>query len=143
MESTNLGPNGSFIYCMEFLEENFEWLYEELKKFSDCYIIFDCPGQIELYTHNNATKNILAKLEKLNFKLTAINLIDSLVCRKPSSYISALLLSLSIMLQLGLPHVNVFSKIDLLPEYGELDLNLSFYTDVQDLSYLNQFWMKK
>jgi GPN-loop GTPase len=57
------------------------------------------------------------------------------------------------MLQLGLPHINVLSKIDLITQYGDLgelysrfggisvdasclDFNLDFYTEVQDLSYL-------
>ncbi len=35
-------------------------------------------------------------------------------------YISALLLSLSTMLHLELPHVNVLSKIDLIRQYGRL-----------------------
>jgi hypothetical protein len=35
-------------------------------------------------------------------------------------YISALLLSLSTMLHLELPHVNVLSKVDLVPQYGQL-----------------------
>lgn len=45
------------------------------------------------------------------------------------------------MLQLSLPHVNVLSKIDLLESYGkdELAFNLDFYTEVLDLSYLQQF----
>ncbi|KAG9032498.1 hypothetical protein FRB95_001405 [Tulasnella sp. JGI-2019a] len=40
------------------------------------------------------------------------------------------------MLQLGLPHVNVLSKLDLVSKYGDLDFNLDFYTEVQDLSHL-------
>lgn len=63
------------------------------------------------------------------------------------------------MLQLELPHINVLSKIDLIGNYGDLglwlrfslyhsillylssyhlytDFNLDFYTEVQDLSYL-------
>lgn len=40
------------------------------------------------------------------------------------------------MLQLELPHVNVLSKIDLITTYGDLPFNLDFYTEVQDLSYL-------
>jgi hypothetical protein len=38
----------------------------------------------------------------------------------PPRYISALLLSLNTMLHLELPHVNVLSKVDLLPAYGDL-----------------------
>ncbi|KAJ2588531.1 hypothetical protein IWW49_002943 [Coemansia sp. RSA 1797] len=40
------------------------------------------------------------------------------------------------MLMLELPHVNVLSKIDLLPQLGELDFNLEYYTAVMDLDYL-------
>ena len=31
MVNCNLGPNGALMYCMEFLEENTEWLVESLK----------------------------------------------------------------------------------------------------------------
>ena len=43
------------VACMEYLEENLDdWLGEELESFvDDDYIIFDCPGQIELYTNSN------------------------------------------------------------------------------------------
>lgn len=48
MQSGKLGPNGGLIYCMEFLEKNIDWLLEELRNFKDCYILFDCPGQVLL-----------------------------------------------------------------------------------------------
>jgi hypothetical protein len=47
-------------------------------------------------------------------------LIDSYYCSVPSTYISAVLLSLSTMLHLELPHINVLSKIDLVEKYGKL-----------------------
>lgn len=40
------------------------------------------------------------------------------------------------MLQLGLPHVNILSKADLVEQFGELDFNLDFFTEVLDLQYL-------
>ena len=40
------------------------------------------------------------------------------------------------MLHLETPHVNVLSKVDLMDKYGDLDFNLEYYADVQDLSYL-------
>jgi hypothetical protein len=40
------------------------------------------------------------------------------------------------MLHLELPHINVLSKVDLITKYGDLAFNLDFYTQVQDLSYL-------
>ena len=48
MQQFKLGPNGSMIYCMEFLEANIDWLIEKIKKHNlttGCkYFIFDLPG---------------------------------------------------------------------------------------------------
>lgn len=52
-------------------------------------------------------------------------------------FISTLLLSLSAMLHIGLPHLNVLSKMDLLRKFeSKLSFTLDYYTDVLDLSYL-------
>lgn len=53
-------------------------------------------------------------------QLTAVQLIDAHLCCDPGNYVSALLLSLSTMLHMELPHVNVLSKIDLIGSYGKL-----------------------
>jgi len=136
IDAFGLGPNGGMIYCLEYLEKNIDWLLEQLDKIKHKYIIFDCPGQVELYTHNTAIKNIINILEKRDFRLCVVHLVDAHHCTDPSKYISVLLLSLQIMLQLGLPHVNVLSKVDLMESYGKLAFNLDFYTEVQDLHYL-------
>jgi hypothetical protein len=54
--------------------------------------------------------------------------VDSHLCAEPSKYLAALLLSLTAMLHLGLPHVNVLSKMDLLSSHGPLAFSLDFYT---------------
>ena len=53
-------------------------------------------------------------------QLTAVHLVDAHLCSDPGNYVSALLLSLSTMLHLELPHINVLSKIDLIESYGKL-----------------------
>lgn len=63
-------------------------------------------------------------------RLAAVHLIDAHLCTDPAKYISALLLSLSTMMHLELPHINLLSKIDLIEQYGELQFNLDFYTEV-------------
>ncbi|CAG9856167.1 unnamed protein product [Phyllotreta striolata] len=137
MKELNLGPNGALMYCMEYLLENFDWLLDRLAKIKDCYLIFDMPGQVELYTHHTSIRNLFGKLEKLNYHLCAVHLVDSHYCSDPPKFISTLLLSLSTMLQIGLPHVNVLSKADLLKKNEvKLDFGLDFYTDVLDLDYL-------
>lgn len=63
-------------------------------------------------------------------RLAAVHLVDAHLCSDPAKYISALLLSLSTMLHLELPHVNLLSKVDLIEQYGKLHFNLDFYTQV-------------
>ena len=73
MTHFNLGPNGGLIYCMEFLERNISWLVDKLEHVKKKYLLIDCPGQVELYTHNDSVRNILNHLEK-HVRLCAVNL---------------------------------------------------------------------
>jgi len=137
MSEHGLGPNGGMLYCMEYLEANYDWLEDRLKELGkDAYVLFDLPGQVELSTNHNSLKKIIEKLGKSGFRLAAVHLCDSHYVTDAAKYVSVLLLSLRAMLHLELPHINVLSKIDLLTQYGDLDFNLEFYTEVQDLSHL-------
>ena len=136
MDHFKLGPNGGLVYCMEFLEKNIDWLKDEMSKLSDRYLIFDCPGQVELFTHHMSLKNIVRTLGKWGLRLTCVHLIDAYYCADPATFISASLLSLSTMLQLELPHINVLSKVDLLEKYDKLHFQLDFYKSAFDLDLL-------
>ncbi|PIA18851.1 Gpn2 protein [Coemansia reversa NRRL 1564] len=138
MEEYQLGPNGGMVYCMEYLEKNMGWLGEKLKPFADdeYYFIFDCPGQVELYTHNESIRTIVRRLEKQDYRLACVHLVDASYCTEAAKFISVLLLSLTTMSMLEMPHVNVLAKIDLLGQFGQLDFNLEYYTSVMDLDYL-------
>jgi GTPase SAR1 family protein len=69
MEQEELGPNGGVMYALEELQENFEWLEEGLKDLSDSYILFDCPGQVELFTHHNTMPALFHRLEKIGYRV--------------------------------------------------------------------------
>ncbi|KAI0765184.1 hypothetical protein C8Q74DRAFT_1286805 [Fomes fomentarius] len=137
MDELGLGPNGGMLYCMEYLEANYDWLEEQLKELDkDDYVLFDLPGQVELSTNHPSVKNVIKRLTKSGFRLAAVHLCDAHYVTDASKYVSVLMLSLRAMLHLELPHINVLSKVDLIQQYGDLDFNLEFYTEVQDLSYL-------
>jgi len=72
MAEDQLGPNGGVLYAFEELEQNMEWLEEGLKELGDSYVLFDCPGQVELYTHHGALRNIFFKLQKLGYRVSAL-----------------------------------------------------------------------
>jgi GTPase SAR1 family protein len=126
MEESGLGPNGGLVYCMEYLLDHSEWLLEQLDSFhEDDYIILDCPGQIELYSHLPVMKHLGALLQSWGFRVASVYLMDALFVFEPPKFISGCMLSLSCMLQLELPHINVITKCDL-AEKEEIERVLEF-----------------
>ena len=137
MKEFSLGPNGGIMYCMEYLLEHYDWLENKIKELNTKYIIFDLPGQVELFTHHTCVQDILARLTStklLDMRLCTVYLVDSFYCCEPATFISAVLLVALAMLRLALPHVNVLSKIDLLKHYDTLPFQLNFFTELLDLT---------
>lgn len=100
---------------MEYLEENLDqWLAEELSGYTDDdYIIFDCPGQIELYSHLTVFRTFVDFLKKDGWNVATVYCLDSQFASDASKYISGCLTALSAMVQLELPHVSVLTKMDM------------------------------
>uniref|UniRef100_A0A6G3MJK9 GPN-loop GTPase 2 n=1 Tax=Henneguya salminicola TaxID=69463 RepID=A0A6G3MJK9_HENSL len=69
MERYKFGPNGALLYCMQHLLDNKDWLITELLKYTNHYIIFDCPGQSELYSTDNSLKNLLHYFSQQNYRV--------------------------------------------------------------------------
>ncbi|XP_025987373.1 GPN-loop GTPase 2 [Solenopsis invicta] len=137
MTHLKLGPNGALVYCMEFLETNIKWLITKILNLKDHYLIFDCPGQVELYTHHKSVSQIAEKLNQNLVRLCSVHLVDSHHCSDPGKYLSSLILCTTVMLQIGLPHVNIMTKFDEMKKFSDrLAFNIDFYTEVLDLKYL-------
>ncbi|KAF5189363.1 Gpn-loop gtpase [Thalictrum thalictroides] len=139
MEELSLGPNGALMYCMEHLEENLDdWLTEELDNYlDDDYLVFDCPGQIELLSHVPVLRNFVDHLKRKNFNVCAVYLLDSQFITDVTKFISGCMASLSAMIQLELPHVNILSKMDLVTNKKDIDDYLNPVSSIL-LSELNQ-----
>jgi len=135
-EQNGLGPNGALIYCYEYLVENMDWLDQKLEELAERYVLFDMPGQIELYTCHTSVQTVVQRLMQGNHRLAAVHLVDAHHCADAAKFISVLLVTLSTMVMLEMPQVNVLSKVDMIEAYGNLDFALDFYTDVLDPSRL-------
>ncbi|KNB41481.1 hypothetical protein JH06_5129 [Blastocystis sp. subtype 4] len=117
VDAMKLGPNGGLVFCIEYLRENMEWLEDELSQFDeDGYFVFDCPGQIELFTHFSFLGDITTRLTEFGFRLISVYLMDCPFISDESKYLSGSLMALSSMLQLGLPHLNLLTKCDLVTQ---------------------------
>lgn len=71
-------------------------------------------GQIELYTHLPVMRQIVDQLQKWNFRLCGVFLLDSQFLIETSKFFAGAMTALSAMVVLELPHINVLSKMDLL-----------------------------
>lgn len=103
-----------FDVMCRYLIQNSEWLQDELEAVGeDEYLILDCPGQIELYSHLPIMHNLVKSMTMWGFRMVSVYLLDALFVLEPTKFISGCMLSLSCMLQLSLPHINVVSKCDI------------------------------
>jgi GTPase SAR1 family protein len=133
-EDLQLGPNGGLIYCMEYLFDNIEWFEEKMGDFADDYVILDCPGQIELYSHIPVMKKLVAQLQRWGYSVCGVFLIDALFMTDHAKFVAGSLTALSAMVQLELPHVNVLSKCDLIRDRME-DLEEFLHVDTITLGH--------
>ena len=97
MVDGNLGPNGGVLYALEELEGNMEWLERGLARLGgEChasylggmwanrrtedYVLFDCPGQVELFTHHSSLRSIFLKIQKLGYRVRSHHAVPNLTC---------------------------------------------------------------
>lgn len=134
MEEMQLGPNGALLYCMEYLEDNLDtWLAEVLEGYGEeDYVLFDCPGQIELYSHHTAFKSFTDQLKNWGWKLACVYLLDAQFIADGAKFIAGCMQCQAAMMNLELPHINVLTKCDLLEDRSVLEPYLQ--PDVEQLA---------
>lgn len=116
MEELGLGPNGGLVYAMEYILENLTTFVDQLEEYGDDeYFLFDCPGQIELYSHLDCMRNLLDVLQgQLDVRVCGVYCIDINFLEDAPKFLSGALAALTAMVHLELPHINVITKCDLL-----------------------------
>ncbi|XP_072048035.1 GPN-loop GTPase 3-like [Amphiura filiformis] len=121
-DSLKFGPNGGLVFCMEYFAQNFDWLHEQLGEMDGDYILFDCPGQIELYSHLPVMRQLVDALQSWDFRICGVFLIDSQFLVDTPKFFSGMMSALSAMVNLEIPHVNVMSKMDLLDSQAKKNI---------------------
>lgn len=114
METHELGPNGAQIACADMIALNTEDVKKSISSYKSDYILLDTPGQLELFVFRESGKYTI---EFLNPGQSVIcYLLDPILARTASGFVSQLLLSITTNFRLNKPHINVLSKADLLSE---------------------------
>lgn len=116
-ESTDLGPNGGLVLTLEEFSINIQDF--EIEDVYNDYVIFDCPGQLELFTHSNAICNIVKQIEK-HSSVAAVYLMESQFLMDTNKYLHGCLTALIAMAKLELPHMNILTKTDMMDSDKDL-----------------------
>ncbi len=159
MEDENLGPNGGYLFCIDFIAAHTDWLCEAMEQMArtkqtdaaqsqtdrSVWFIVDCPGQVEFYIHSDGLAKIVKAFQKtLRANVVMTHLCDGMIAtRDVTSYVSTCLLSLTCMIDLELPHVNVLTKWDLVLRDGDEEDALAFLESGVFLDeHFNRMWRR-
>lgn len=116
MKQYGLGPNGAILTSLNLFATRFDQVIGILEKRADDidYIFIDTPGQIEAFTWS-AGGQIITELLGTTFPTTVMYISDTSRCTSPTTFMSNMLNSCSVMYKSRLPMVCVFNKIDVTP----------------------------
>jgi GTPase SAR1 family protein len=145
-EELRLGPNGGLVYCMEFLLDNRDWLLEKLGDYDDEYLLFDIPGQIELFTHFDLIARLIRLLDELGYRMCGVFCLDAQFVTDMAKYMSGTFSALSTLVNLEIPFVNLLTKVDLLPIEQRRQVRKYLEPDplfLEEDLFLNTAWASK
>ena len=91
MSEYSLGPNGAQVVAADLMLENYQAILKPLEEFEDYYVIFDTPGQIELFAFRQASPVLVDAITGGKAVIAFIS--DSMIS---SNVISSLVLNLRI-----------------------------------------------
>ncbi len=122
MDEYSLGPNGAQILAADMVVNYVDDILNRAEENDPDYIIFDTPGQIELFAFRTSSEILFDKLSGKNGFL--IFLMDPMIAQTPSGYISLIMLSASVYFRFYSPFLNVINKMDLLSDEDLTRLNM-------------------
>ncbi len=116
MKQYGLGPNGAIVTSLNLFATKFDQVLGLLDKRCDgsCdYVIFDTPGQIEVFTWS-ASGNIITEALASQFPTVIVYVMDTVRSSNPVTFMSNMLYACSILYKTRLPFVIVMNKTDVI-----------------------------
>jgi len=113
MKQYGLGPNGAIVTSLNLFATKFDQVLNLLEKkrgVSD-YVIFDTPGQIEVFTWS-ASGNIITEALAAQFPTVVVYVMDTVRSTNPVTFMSNMLYACSILYKTRLPFVIAMNKND-------------------------------
>jgi len=111
MEEYGLGPNGAQVVAADMMALYKKRIVDDLSLGQTQYVLFDTPGQLELFSFREASRELVHGL--LPDTSFLVYLIDPFNARTPSGYVSQVMLSNLSKLRFHVPSLEVISKSDM------------------------------
>ncbi len=132
MEDYAVGPNGAQIIAADMLALNIDEMKEIIESFETEYVIFDTPGQMELFTLRQSGKVLV---DSFGADRSIIGfLYDPVISKTPSGFITLMLQAASVQVRFNVPFMGILAKSDLLKDEEREDI-LKWNNDFIELDY--------
>ncbi|XP_003386051.1 PREDICTED: GPN-loop GTPase 1-like [Amphimedon queenslandica] len=114
MSQYGLGPNGAIVTSLNLFTTRMDQVISFVDKQPPeiKYVIFDTPGQIEVFTWS-ASGSIIAESLASLFPTVIVYVIDTVRCVSPVTFMSNMLYACSILYKFQLPFIIVLNKTDI------------------------------
>ena len=110
MEKYNLGPNGGIVTSLNLFSTKFNQVIDLVKKSNSEIVIFDTPGQIEVFTWS-VSGNIICESLASYFPTIVLYIVDTVRSVSPTTFMSNMLYACSILYKTGLPFIVALNKV--------------------------------
>jgi len=116
MKQYQLGPNGGIVTSLNLFATKFDQVLDLIdkrcKETDTEHIIFDTPGQIEVFTWS-ASGNIITEALAAKYPTVIVYVMDAVRSTNPVTFMSNMLYACSILYKCKLPFVVTMNKIDI------------------------------
>ena len=127
MKQYQLGPNGGIVTSLNLFATKFDQVLDLVAKKDNEFVIFDTPGQIEVFTWS-ASGSIITEALAAQFPTVVVYVMDSVRSTSPVTFMSNMLYACSILYKCKLPFIIAMNKIDVVSHQYALDWMQDFET---------------
>jgi len=120
MKQYQLGPNGGIVTSLNLFATKFDQVLELVCRKQNEFVIFDTPGQIEVFTWS-ASGNIITEALAAQLPTVVVYVVDTVRSTSPVTFMSNMLYACSILYKCKLPFVVALNKVDVVSHQYALD----------------------
>ena len=136
MKQYNLGPNGAIVTSLNLFATKFDQVLDLIEKKGDSckYVVFDTPGQIEVFTWS-ASGNIITEALAAQYPTCVVYVMDTVRSSNPVTFMSNMLYACSILYKTKLPFIIAMNKVDVISHQFAVEWMEDF--EVFEVDYIN------